>query len=135
MCSSFRRIALPEIKDSRGCLMFAEEGRHIPFPVKRIFAIYGVPDGSARGGHAHRTQEQLIFMVAGECTAIIDDGQDRTRQHLTTPTEGLYVSAGTWLELVEFSKSAVCVALASGLFDESDYIRDREEFLALKSAA
>jgi dTDP-4-dehydrorhamnose 3,5-epimerase-like enzyme len=128
----YRRISLPQITDARGSLMFAEETRHIPFAVKRIFAIYDVPEGGARGGHAHRVQEQFLMMAAGGCSILIDDGADRSEVRLEGPTEGLYIPAGLWLELRNFSARAVCVVLASGRYDESDYIRDYREFLACR---
>jgi dTDP-4-dehydrorhamnose 3,5-epimerase-like enzyme len=127
---SFTKITLPEIRDPRGNLVFAEERRHVPFAVKRVFAIYGVPPGSARGGHAHRAQEQLLVMLAGECTVVVDDGRNRTEERLETPTAALYVPAGLWLELRDFSGGAICLVLASGAYDEDDYIRDYSEFRA-----
>jgi dTDP-4-dehydrorhamnose 3,5-epimerase-like enzyme len=133
MREAHRRIALPEIKDPRGALMFAEQGRHIPFPVKRVFALYGIPEGSARGGHAHRAQEQFVVMLAGSCTVVVDDGEARVAESLSSPTEGLYVPAGLWLDLTAFSRDAVCLVLASGLYDEADYIRDRAEFVRVKA--
>lgn len=129
---SFAKITLPEMRDPRGNLVFAEEQRHVPFAVKRVFAIYGVPPGSARGGHAHHAQEQLLFMLAGECTVIIDDGRSRAEERLATPTAALHVPAGLWLELKDFSRGAICLVLASGLYDEADYIRDYSEFRSAK---
>ncbi len=126
------RVALPRFEDARGSLMFAEESRQIPFPVKRLFAIYDVPEGSTRGGHAHRAQEQFLVMLAGGCTVIVDDGERRTEERLQRAVEGLYVPAGLWLELKDFSAGAVCVVLSSGLYDETDYIRNYRDFLACR---
>jgi oxalate decarboxylase/phosphoglucose isomerase-like protein (cupin superfamily) len=123
-----RTIALPEIVDERGRLMFGEEGRHIPFAIKRIFAIYEVRDGAKRGGHAHRGQEQFIVMLSGECRIMIQDGTVGRGQLLTKPTMGLYVPPVTWIELSTFSSGAVCLVLTSGLYDEADYIREYAEF-------
>jgi hypothetical protein len=109
--------------------MFAEEDRQVPFAVKRIFAIYDVPVGVGRGGHAHRAQEQFLMMLVGGCTAVIDDGESRVKEPVDTPTEGLYLPAGLWLELEDFTPGAVCVVLASGPYEEADYIRDYAEFV------
>jgi dTDP-4-dehydrorhamnose 3,5-epimerase-like enzyme len=127
---SFAKITLPELRDPRGNLVFAEEQRHVPFAVKRMFAIYGVPPGVARGGHAHRAQQQLLLMLAGECTVVVDDGLCRVEERLETPTAALHVPAGLWLELKDFSSGAICLVLASGPYDEGDYIRDYSEFRA-----
>jgi uncharacterized RmlC-like cupin family protein len=123
-----RIITLPEISDARGHLMFGEEGRHIPFAVKRIFAIYGVREGARRGGHAHRKQEQFIIMVAGECRITIRDGRSAREECLRKPTDALYVPPVIWIELDAFSPGAVCLVLTSAAFDEADYIRDYAEF-------
>ena len=127
---SFAKITLPELRDPRGNLVFAEERRHVPFAVKRVFAIYGVPRGGARGGHAHRAQQQLLLMLAGGCTVVVDDGRSRVEERLETPTAALHVPAGQWLELKDFSSGAICLVLASGPYDEADYIRDYSEFRA-----
>ena len=127
-----RRITLPEVTDLRGSLTFAEQDHHIPFAVKRIFAIYGMPAGSVRGGHAHRAQQQFLMMLAGQCTIVVDDGRSRVEETLRHPVEALYVPAGLWIELKDFSAGAICVVLASGLYDEADYVRDYREFLAHK---
>jgi dTDP-4-dehydrorhamnose 3,5-epimerase-like enzyme len=126
-----QRISFPEIVDPRGRLMFAEEGPHIPFPVKRLFAIYDVPKGVARGGHAHRVQQQLLMMYGGECEIVVDDGHERSIERLSRPTEGLYVPAGLWIELRGFTSGAVCVVLSSDVYDETDYIRDYDAFQVL----
>ena len=123
-----RIVTLPEIADARGRLMFGEEGRHIPFAIKRIFAIYGVREGERRGGHAHRQLEQFIIMLAGECRITIRDGANVSEQCLRTPTDGLYVPPVIWIELDAFSEGAVCLVLTSAAYDEADYIRDYTEF-------
>jgi dTDP-4-dehydrorhamnose 3,5-epimerase-like enzyme len=122
------RVRLQEVVDHRGALAIAELGKHLPFEAKRLFAIYDVPPGGLRGGHAHRAQQQFIIMIAGKCTVVVDDGTTRAEQVLGTPAEALYVPAGVWIELKDFSAGATCVVLASDLYDEADYIRDYQEF-------
>jgi hypothetical protein len=126
-----RIIMLPEIADERGRLMFGEEGRHIPFAVKRIFAIYDVREGAARGGHAHRQQQQFIVMMAGQCRITIRDGTNEREELLSRPNMGLYVPPMTWIDLADFAECAVCLVLSSGVYEEADYIRDYEEFRTL----
>src|SRR5262249_15451610 len=125
---------LPEFTDDRGRLMFAEEARHIPFPVKRIFAIYGTPPGKARGDHAHRVQHQFVIMLAGGCTLIVCEEKGKYEERLESPVRGLYVPPLVWLELKDFSAGAVCLVLTSDRYDESDYIRDYAEFRQLAAA-
>ena len=123
----YKKITLPEIQ-GRGRLMFAEESRHVPFAIKRVFAIYDVPPGTQRGGHAHRAQEQFIVMLSGACTFTIEDGTSQAEERLTRPTEGLYVPPMIWLALGDFAPGSVCLVRTSGLYDEGDYIRERSEF-------
>lgn len=129
--SRFSLIDLPKISDERGSLSFAQEGSHIPFIPYRIFYIYDVVPDASRGGHAHRQQEQFLFVPHGRCRVVVDDGIAQADVLLDRPTKALYAPAGLWLELKDFSKGAVCVTLSSGHFDEADYIRSYAEFIAL----
>jgi dTDP-4-dehydrorhamnose 3,5-epimerase-like enzyme len=131
----YERIALPEVANARGRLMFAEEARHIPFPVRRLFAIYGVVPGMTRGGHAHREQQQFLIMLSGACNVVIDDGRARVSELMDGPTQGLHIPAGLWIELEDFTAGAIAVVLASDLYDEADYVRNYDEFKRRKAIA
>ena len=133
--TNVRLIELPGIADARGRLMYAEETRHVPFSVKRIFALYDIAPGAARGGHAHRQQEQFLVMLAGRCVISVDDVDGKTSYEMTNPTQALYVPSGVWIDLTGFTPGAVCLVLASGVFDEADYIREYEEFRRIVGAA
>ena len=123
-----KQIQLPKITDQRGNLTFIEGNNHIPFTIKRIYYLYDVPGGESRGGHAHKKLEQLIIAVNGSFDVILDDGETKQRFHLNRSYNGLYVAPKTWRELDNFSSGSVCLVLASECFDESDYIRDYEDF-------
>lgn len=122
-------IKLPKLSDPRGSLSFIEGGRHVPFDVKRVYYLYDVPGGEARGGHAHRELSQLVIAVSGSFTVVLDDGRERHSFVLNKPYEGLLITPGKWRELEDFSSGAVCLVLASHYYDESDYIRNYDEFL------
>jgi len=124
-------IELPERTDPRGALTFAQQGDHIPFAVKRFFALYGVAPGASRGGHAHRAQHQLLVLLAGAATVTVDDGKTRTPIRLDRPNLALHAPPMLWLDLDGFSPGAICMVLTSDVYAESDYIRDRAEFLKL----
>jgi dTDP-4-dehydrorhamnose 3,5-epimerase-like enzyme len=128
-------ITLPERTDMRGSLTFAQQSDHIPFAVKRFFAIYGLTEGVSRGGHAHRLQHQFLIMLAGKTVVTVDNGATRTPVTLDRPNLALYAPPMLWLELEGFSKGAVCMVLVSDLYAEADYIRERDEFLRLSEAA
>lgn len=126
---SCKLIDLPKIADARGNLTFIEGGRHVPFEVKRVYYLYDVPGGAERGGHAHKNLHQLIIAISGSFDIVMDDGSNKRRVHLNRSYYGLYVCPMIWREMDNFSSGAVCLVLASNLYDEADYYRDYDEFL------
>lgn len=126
-----RLVELPKIVDPRGNLTVAEQMRHVPFDIARVYWTYDIPGGERRGGHAHRTCEEVIIAVSGSFDVELYDGHQRQRFHLNHPYQGLYVGTGVWRTLEDFSSGAVCLVLASELFDEQEYIYDYDEFLQL----
>ncbi len=125
-----RIIDLPRIPDVRGNLTFIETGRHVPFEIKRVYYLYDVPGGAERGGHGHKELQQLIIAMSGSFDVVLDDGKERKRFHLNRSYYGLYVCPMIWRELDNFSSGSVCMVLASTLYEEDDYFRDYDEFLA-----
>ena len=122
-------IDFPKIIDPRGNLTVAEQMEHVPFDIQRVYWTYDVPSGESRGGHAHRECEEVIIAVSGSFDVTFDFGDHRQTYHLNHPYQGLYVGTGVWRTLDDFSSGAVCLVLASQLFDEEDYIRDYDEYL------
>jgi hypothetical protein len=125
-------VDLPKIYDHRGNLTFIEGGEHIPFDIKRVYYLYDVPGGAERGGHAHKALQQLIIAVSGSFDVILDDGLNKKRFHLNRPYYGLYVCPMMWRELDNFSSASVCMVLASNKYDEDDYYRNYNQYLAAK---
>jgi len=128
-------IELPMVPDRQGDLAFAEGESHVPFPIARVFYVYGVPAGAARGGHAHRTLEQAVFCLTGTMEIVVDDGRRRRSFVLDDPRRGVYLPPMVWHDIGGFEPGTVYLALASAEFDEADYIRDRAEFLGAAQAA
>lgn len=120
---------LPRIGDPRGNLTFVEGGRHVPFEIKRVYYLYDVPGGAERGGHAHKNLHQLIIAMSGSFDILLDDGRQKKRIHLCRSYYGLYVCPMIWREMDNFSSGAVCLVLASNIYEESDYFRDYDVFL------
>ncbi|TAG09859.1 MAG: WxcM-like domain-containing protein [Verrucomicrobia bacterium] len=123
-------IELPKVTDIRGNLTFVEGGRHIPFDIKRTYYLYDVPGGAERGGHAHKELHQLIIAISGAFDIVLDDGRAKKRFHLNKSYFGLYVCPMIWREMDNFSSGAVCLVLASNYYDESDYYRKYDDFIA-----
>ena len=105
---------------------------NIPFEVKRVYYLYDIPGGAERGGHAHKNLQQLIIAASGSFTVVLDDGKTKRSVSLNRPYQGLLIVPGIWRELVDFSSGAICLVLASEKYDESDYIREYNDFLMLK---
>ncbi len=122
-------VNLPKHTRINGNLTVVENGISIPFDVKRVYYLYDIPSGEARGGHAHRCLQQFIIAVSGSFDVVIDDGYNRRTVTLNRPYMGLHIRTGIWRELNNFSSGAVCLVLASEHYDEDDYIRDYNEFV------
>ena len=125
---NYKMIDFQKHGDARGMLVVAEEGKEIPFEVKRIYYMYDTGEMVRRGYHAHFELEQILICVHGSCKIYLDDGQDTAEILLDKPNVGLYISKNIWREMYDFSKDAVLLVLASELYDENDYIRDYNEF-------
>ena len=121
-------INLTKIVDPRGNLTVAEQMKDVPFDIKRAYWVYDVPGGESRGGHAHKECEEVIVAVSGSFDVTLDNGEIRETYHLNHPYQGLYVGTGIWRTLEDFSSGAVCLVMASHLFEEEDYIRDYDEY-------
>lgn len=121
-------IVVPAIRDERGNLAVIQE-EVIPFEIKRIFFIYDVPQDKQRGGHAHKEQTTILFALNGRFEVVLDDGIQKRTVVLQDPTKGLILQPGVWSVLQNFETGTVCLSINSGVYDESDYIRDYELFL------
>lgn len=115
--------------DERGQLIAIEEQKDIPFAIKRVYYMYDTGEGVVRGHHAHKKLQQILVCVHGSCKIRLDNGTEKKVVALEKPYEGLYVSNAMWREMYDFSPDAVLMVFASELYDESDYIRNYDEFL------
>ena len=130
-----RLIELPKISDPRGNLTFVEGGGHIPFDIRRVYYLYDVPGGATRAAHGHKTLSQLMIAMSGSFDVTLDDGRNKRKFHLNRSYYGLYLPPMIWRDLDNFSSGSVCMVLASDVFDEADYFRDYQQFLAAVAAA
>lgn len=122
-------IDLPIIPDDRGNLTFIEEFTHIPFKIERTYWIYDVPGGQVRGGHAFKKQQELIIALSGSFDIVADDGETKQTFSLNRSYCGLYLQAGLWRQMRNFSTNSLALVLSSTHYDADDYIYDYEEFL------
>lgn len=125
-------IELPKFADPRGNLSFVEQLNHIPFEIKRTYWIYDVPGGKARGGHAFRQNEEFIVALSGAFDVIVDDGKEKKRFALNRSYYGLYIPAGLWRTMENFSTNSLALEFGSIHYDRADYVEDYNLFLKLK---
>lgn len=131
MLNDIQFIKLPVIEDVRGNLAFIQNDI-LPFEFKRIYYLFDVPSTAFRGGHSHINQHEILIALSGSFEVVLDDGTQKKTFVLNKPNVGLPISTGIWRELQNFSSGAVCLVIASDIFEESDYIRDYEAFLDSK---
>ncbi|MEW6132908.1 MAG: FdtA/QdtA family cupin domain-containing protein [Pseudomonadota bacterium] len=129
-----RILEFPKIHDHRGNLTFVESGRHVPFDIKRMYYIYDVPGGAERAAHAHHGLHQIYIAMSGSFDVHLDDGKNQKSFHLNRSYYGLYICPMMWRYIDNFSSNSVLAVLASEHYDEKDYIRDYDDFMAIASA-
>lgn len=121
-------VQLPQVNAESGNITAINNLCEIPFETRRVYYLYDVPGGEARGGHGHKELQQLIVAATGSFDLIVDDGFVKRTFNLNRPNFGVYMPAGLWRELDNFSSGSICLVLASMEYSEVDYIRDYDEF-------
>jgi len=127
-----KTVDLQTVVDVDGALVIAEAGRHFDFTVRRIFAISDVPARTLRGEHGHKTMNELLICVSGAVEVIATDGVENMTVLLDSPKKGLFIPSGIWLSQRYLRPGTVLLALCDTLYDETDYLRDYEAFLAYR---
>lgn len=122
-------VDLKIIGDKRGSLIALEQGVNIPFAIKRVYYIFDTLSNVGRGFHAHRRLEQMAICVSGSCKLVIDDGVTRQQVRLDSASKALIMRNMIWREMHEFSDDCVLLVLASEHYDETDYIRNYDQFI------
>lgn len=131
MLNNIQLINFPVVEDVRGNLAFIQNDV-LPFEFKRIYYLFDVPSTAFRGGHSHINQHEILIALSGSFEVVLDDGLEKKTFLLNKPNVGLPITTGIWRELQNFSSGAVCLVVASDVFDEADYVRHYEEFLDSK---
>ncbi len=124
-------LKIPVVEDLSGNLAFIQNGV-LPFEFKRVYYLFDVPSSAFRGGHSHIEQHEVLIALSGSFEVTVNDGTDKKSFLLNKPNVGLHLPKGIWRELENFSSGAICLVLASDVFEETDYIRDYETFLSSK---
>lgn len=127
---NYKLIDLKVNGDERGHLVSFQGGVNCPFEIKRAFYIFDTKSTMARGCHANRNSEFLLILINGSCKVKIDDGNGNVEHVLiNNPHQALYLDKMLWKEMYEFSYNAVLLVLTNTYYDETEYIRDYNDFL------
>ena len=126
-------VELGKIENNQGNLTVVQSNQNLPFDIKRVFYLYDIPGGEARGAHAHKQCHQFLVAVSGCFEVALDDGVNKRTVTLNRPFYGLHIPPGIWAAEQEFSSGSVCLVMTSETFSEEDYIRDYEQFIAYRS--
>ena len=121
-------ITLPKAEDPFGNYAIIE-GNTLPFDIKRVYYLYDIPSGAERGGHSHINQREFLVAVSGSFDVILKNGNEEVTVTLNKPDKGLLINTNIWRELNNFSSGAVCLVMASDVFEEADYIRKYPDYL------
>jgi dTDP-4-dehydrorhamnose 3,5-epimerase-like enzyme len=126
-------IQLPKFLDDRGNLSVIENLKDIPFDIARTYWVYDVPGGDKRGGHAYTNTQEFIVAISGSFDVVLHDGQKESRYHLNRSYYGLLVPQMTWRELENFSTNSLALILADHLYNDTDYMKEFDDFLKIKN--
>ena len=69
--SFFQKSDIPSFEGNSGNLSVIEF-KDLPFDIKRIFYITGVPKGFERGFHAHKETQQFLICLQGSCEVYLE---------------------------------------------------------------
>lgn len=129
-CSVFE---LPKIKSRAGNITPVHNNIEVPFGIKRVFYLYDIPGGESRGAHAHKECHQFLIAASGSFEVLLDDGKTKRIIQLNRPYVGLHIPPGIWASEINFSSGSICLVFASHCYNETDYIRDYNDYLAFKN--
>ena len=129
--SLIKTINFKPLGDERGSLVALEGNKSVPFDIKRVYYIFGTKEGVSRGFHAHRNLKQVAVCVTGSCRFVLDNGKQKEEVILNSATKGLLIEDLIWREMYDFSPDCVLMVLASEYYDESDYMREYDDFLGV----
>lgn len=128
---NYKLYDLKDFGDERGSLIPLEGGNNVPFEVRRAFYIYDTKPSTPRGAHANKQSEFLLVVISGSCKVLIDDGKNKEIVELNRPNQALYLDKMIWKEMYDFSYNAIMLVLSNCKYDDSEYIRNYDDYIKL----
>lgn len=127
-----KMLDFPERGDERGNLVVVEGNQDIPFEIKRIFYIYGSDTDVVRGQHANKNTQFVLVNVGGTSKVKVKDGRGNEKVYiLDKPRTGIYLPNMIWKDMYDFSEDSILLVIASEHYDESEYIREYDDFVKI----
>lgn len=126
-----RVVDVPHFPDRQGMLVAYTGVEDFGMDIQRIFIVTGHAN-SMRGKHAHKKLTQILVCVQGACCVVCDDGAERREFVLDHAHRALVMPNGIWAEQLYVEEGTVLVVLCDLPYDESDYIRDYDSYLAFR---
>lgn len=118
------------VSENDGNLTFIEEYKNIPFAIKRIFQIYGIPtQNTIRANHASSNTFFVLQIVVGQVSVELDDGTEKYLYKLNKIDQALLVPPLTWMKTMHFSQDAILQVYASESYQNCQYVGDYTEFM------
>jgi dTDP-4-dehydrorhamnose 3,5-epimerase-like enzyme len=106
--------------DDRGRLSaFDFEG--LPFTVRRVFTVTGVPLGTRRGGHLHSRGIQALFCLDGRVEVELRRRGASLEVVLRPDGLGLGIGPGVWSQQRYLDDRSELLVLASEPYDPATY--------------
>lgn len=127
--SLFKTISLPTRVDHRGELTIVEALNNIKFDIKRVYYLKNLERDTPRGFHAHHKLEQVAVCISGSCEMLFDNGEVKETITMCSSSTGVFIPPMIWHEMFNFSEDCIFLVFSSDVYDESDYIRNYQDFL------
>lgn len=124
-------ISAEQYRDQRGNLRVLNVERETGMSIKRVFWVSDVAPGETRGHHAHKSGHQVLICLSGSLEVTLRDHLGEETKVLSPNSPAIWMKPLTWGVQRFLQPETVLLVLASNEFDESDYIRDEQEFRSL----
>ena len=116
--------------DAKSATLSVLEFDELPFLPHRIYFMQDFVLGTTRGNHAHKKLDQVFLVLAGELTIEVRRGKASEVFKMNKSSGQLFLKCGAWRVISNASQDALLMVLASAPYDESDYIRDWDQYIA-----
>ncbi len=119
-----RLVSCVQHMDERGVLQ-PFDFDEMPFEPRRSFVITGTAAGTMRGGHGHRTAQQMLVCLHGRIEILMRDGSQEVTVVLEPGILGLVFGPGIWCQQRYLLADSILLTFSDEPYDPSSYIQNR----------